>query len=112
MMRRWSCAWIARWCTTMRCAVGWGLSLSIVHALLADLRAIAPSVLEYAAPVWKVLNEKRKAGKRILFEGAQGALLDIDFGTYPFVTSSNVIAGQAATGTGIGPVRSISCWAS
>ncbi|MGA9411088.1 MAG: adenylosuccinate synthetase, partial [Roseobacter sp.] len=52
---------------------------------------------------WKVLNEKRKAGKRILFEGAQGALLDIDFGTYPFVTSSNVIAGQAATGVGIGP---------
>ena len=50
-----------------------------------------------------MLNEKRKAGKRILFEGAQGALLDIDFGTYPFVTSSNVIAGQAATGTGMGP---------
>ncbi len=50
-----------------------------------------------------MLNEKRKAGKRILFEGAQGALLDIDFGTYPFVTSSNVIAGQAATGTGVGP---------
>ena len=50
-----------------------------------------------------MLNEKRKAGKRILFEGAQGALLDIDFGTYPFVTSSNVIAGQAATGVGIGP---------
>ncbi len=72
-------------------------------ALLAELRAIAPSVLEYAAPVWKVLNENRKAGRRILFEGAQGALLDIDFGTYPFVTSSNVIAGQAATGTGIGP---------
>jgi len=71
--------------------------------LLAQLRDIAPAVLEYAAPVWKVLNEKRKAGKRILFEGAQGALLDIDFGTYPFVTSSNVIAGQAATGTGIGP---------
>ena len=71
--------------------------------LLADLREIAPMVLEYAAPVWKVLNEKRRAGKRILFEGAQGALLDIDFGTYPFVTSSNVIAGQAATGTGIGP---------
>ncbi|MFT5744149.1 MAG: adenylosuccinate synthase [Paracoccaceae bacterium] len=71
--------------------------------LLAKLRAIAPDVLQYAAPVWKVLNEKRKAGKRILFEGAQGALLDIDFGTYPFVTSSNVIAGQASTGTGIGP---------
>ncbi|MDH5452759.1 MAG: adenylosuccinate synthase, partial [Paracoccaceae bacterium] len=72
-------------------------------ALLAELRTIAPEVLPYAAPVWKVLNEARRAGKRILFEGAQGALLDIDFGTYPFVTSSNVIAGQAATGTGLGP---------
>ncbi len=72
-------------------------------ALLAQLREVAPGILKYAAPVWKVLNEKRKAGKRILFEGAQGALLDIDFGTYPFVTSSNVIAGQAATGVGIGP---------
>lgn len=82
-----------------------GLGLEPVDRarLLADLRAIAPFVLEYAAPVWKVLNEKRRAGKRILFEGAQGALLDIDFGTYPFVTSSNVIAGQAATGTGVGP---------
>jgi adenylosuccinate synthase len=73
------------------------------EALLADLRAIAPNILPYAAPVWKVLNDKRKAGKRILFEGAQGALLDVDFGTYPFVTSSNVIAGQAATGVGLGP---------
>ncbi|MCZ4350951.1 adenylosuccinate synthase [Roseovarius aestuarii] len=72
-------------------------------ALIAQLRAIAPEILKYAAPVWKVLNDKRKAGKRILFEGAQGALLDIDFGTYPFVTSSNVIAGQAATGVGVGP---------
>ncbi|SER06137.1 adenylosuccinate synthase [Thalassovita taeanensis] len=82
-----------------------GLGLPEVDrdALIAQLLEIAPSVLEYAAPVWKVLNEKRKAGKRILFEGAQGSLLDIDFGTYPFVTSSNVIAGQAATGTGIGP---------
>jgi len=82
-----------------------GLGLPEVNRddLLAKLREIAPQVLPYAAPVWKVLNEKRKAGKRILFEGAQGALLDIDFGTYPFVTSSNVIAGQAATGTGIGP---------
>jgi len=71
--------------------------------LLRKLRAIAPQVLPYAKPVWKVLNEARRAGKRILFEGAQGALLDIDFGTYPFVTSSNVIAGQAATGTGMGP---------
>ncbi|WP_128254439.1 adenylosuccinate synthase [Falsirhodobacter deserti] len=72
-------------------------------ALLAALREIAVQVLPYAAPVWKVLNESRRAGKRILFEGAQGALLDIDFGTYPYVTSSNVIAGQAATGTGLGP---------
>ncbi|MFV0513867.1 MAG: adenylosuccinate synthase [Jhaorihella sp.] len=82
-----------------------GLGLEPVdrEALIARLQDIAPKILEYAAPVWKVMSEKRKAGKRILFEGAQGALLDIDFGTYPFVTSSNVIAGQAATGTGIGP---------
>jgi adenylosuccinate synthase len=82
-----------------------GLGLEPVDrdGLIADLKAIAPEILQYAAPVWKVLNEKRKEGRRILFEGAQGALLDIDFGTYPFVTSSNVIAGQAATGTGVGP---------
>ena len=72
-------------------------------ALLAALREIAPQVLPYAQPVWKVMNDARRAGKRILFEGAQGALLDIDFGTYPYVTSSNVIAGQAATGVGLGP---------
>ena len=82
---------------------GMGLEPVDRDELLQKLNDIAPQILEYAAPVWKVLNEKRKAGKRILFEGAQGALLDIDFGTYPFVTSSNVIAGQAATGTGIGP---------
>jgi len=82
---------------------GLGLEPIDRDGLIATLREIAPAILEYAAPVWKVLNEKRKAGKRILFEGAQGALLDIDFGTYPFVTSSNVIAGQAATGTGVGP---------
>ncbi len=81
-------------------------------ALIAQLREIAGQILQYAAPVWKILNEKRRAGKRILFEGAQGALLDIDFGTYPFVTSSNVIAGQAATGTGIGPGSIDLCWAS
>ena len=73
------------------------------EVILASLREIAPEILKYAAPVWKVLNEARRAGKRILFEGAQGSLLDIDFGTYPYVTSSNVIAGQAATGTGMGP---------
>ena len=82
-----------------------GLGIEAVDrdALIAALRDIAGKILPYAAPVWKVLNEQRKAGKRILFEGAQGALLDIDFGTYPFVTSSNVIEGQAATGVGIGP---------
>ena len=72
-------------------------------ALLDALRTIAPQVLPYAQPVWKVMSDARRAGKRILFEGAQGALLDIDFGTYPYVTSSNVIAGQAATGVGLGP---------
>ena len=72
-------------------------------SLLNKLIDVAPRILQFAAPVWKILNDKRKSGKRILFEGAQGALLDIDFGTYPFVTSSNVIAGQAATGSGLGP---------
>ena len=82
-----------------------GLGMAEVDraTVIAQLHEIAPEILKYAAPVWKVLNEKRKAGKRILFEGAQGALLDIDFGTYPFVTSSNVLAGQASAGTGIGP---------
>ena len=60
-------------------------------------------MLPYAAPVWRVLDERRREGRRILFEGAQGALLDIDFGTYPYVTSSNTLAGMAATGTGMGP---------
>jgi len=82
-----------------------GLGIEAVDrdGLIAMLKEIAPKVLEYAAPVWKELNERKKKGQRILFEGAQGALLDIDFGTYPFVTSSNVIAGQAATGVGVGP---------
>ena len=71
--------------------------------LLDVLNEITPKILPFAAPVWKVLTEARRAGKRILFEGAQGALLDVDFGTYPFVTSSNTLAGMAATGTGLGP---------
>ena len=71
--------------------------------LKARLLDVAPAVLAYAAPVWRVLDQKRRRGKRILFEGAQGALLDIDFGTYPYVTSSNTLAGMAATGTGMGP---------
>ena len=69
----------------------------------AELTAIADRVLPYMDTVWQLLDEERRAGKRILFEGAQGALLDIDHGTYPFVTSSNTVAGQAATGSGMGP---------
>ncbi len=71
--------------------------------LMAELEAIAPFVLPYSHPAWLALNEARRAGKRILFEGAQGVLLDVDHGTYPFVTSSNVVAGQAAAGSGLGP---------
>ncbi|WP_411290427.1 adenylosuccinate synthase [Sphingorhabdus sp.] len=71
--------------------------------LITDLKEIAPFVLEYAQPVWKRLNKVRKAGARILFEGAQGVLLDVDHGTYPFVTSSNTVSGTAASGSGLGP---------
>jgi len=71
--------------------------------LLAALREIAPKILPYAAPVWRLLDEARRAGRRILFEGAQGAMLDVDHGTYPYVTSSNTVAGQAAAGSGIAP---------
>ncbi|HMR59800.1 adenylosuccinate synthase [Amaricoccus sp.] len=72
-------------------------------ALRDSLLEVAPKILPYAAPVWQVLAARRAEGRRILFEGAQGALLDIDFGTYPYVTSSNTLAGMAATGTGMGP---------
>jgi len=82
---------------------GLGLEPVDAAALKAQILEIAPKIKPYAGPVWKVLTDARRAGKRILFEGAQGSLLDIDFGTYPFVTSSNVIAGQAATGVGLGP---------
>ena len=71
-------------------------------ALTAELTAIAPSIIPYIDTVWALLDDARQKGKRILFEGAQGALLDIDHGTYPFVTSSNTVAAQAATGSGIG----------
>jgi adenylosuccinate synthase len=67
------------------------------------LAAVAPKVLPYMDSVWSLLDAKRREGKRILFEGAQGALLDIDHGTYPYVTSSNTVAAQAATGSGMGP---------
>ena len=71
--------------------------------LLSQLREIAPFVLQFAQPVWKRLKKVRKAGAKILFEGAQGVLLDIDHGTYPFVTSSNTVSGTAAAGSGLGP---------
>jgi adenylosuccinate synthase len=71
--------------------------------VLAPLQEIAPRILPYADAVWMRLDEARRTGKRILFEGAQGAMLDVDHGTYPFVTSSNTLAGQAAAGSGVGP---------
>ena len=71
--------------------------------IFRQLSEIAPEVLIYSDVVWSLLDEIKREGKRILFEGAQGVLLDIDHGTYPFVTSSNTIAGQAAAGSGLGP---------
>jgi adenylosuccinate synthase len=82
---------------------GLGMSEIVPRALYDELAKIAPKVLPYMETVWSLLDEKRREGKRILFEGAQGALLDIDHGTYPFVTSSNTVAAQAATGSGLGP---------
>ncbi|MEM7620248.1 MAG: adenylosuccinate synthase [Pseudomonadota bacterium] len=76
------------------------ISAQELHQQLAD---IAPKLLPFIETVWSMLDQQRRQGKRILFEGAQGALLDIDHGTYPFVTSSNTIASQAATGSGVGP---------
>ena len=72
-------------------------------SLYAELAELAPQLTPYIGRSWQRLAEARKAGKRILFEGAQGVMLDIDHGTYPFVTSSNTVAGQAANGTGTGP---------
>ena len=71
--------------------------------LYTKLLEIAPKILPFMSPVWHALDEASRADKKILFEGAQGAMLDIDHGTYPFVTSSNTIAGQAAAGSGMGP---------
>ncbi len=72
-------------------------------ALLESLLGLAPRLLPFAEPVWERLDEARRAGKRILFEGAQAVMLDVDHGTYPFVTSSNTVAATAASGSGIGP---------
>ncbi len=73
------------------------------RALREELLSIAPHILPYMDTTWSLLDEARRQQKRVLFEGAQGVMLDIDHGTYPFVTSSNTVAAQAATGSGIGP---------
>ena len=72
-------------------------------ALLAALKEVAPKILPFVGSSWRELDAARRAGKRVLFEGAQAVLLDIDHGTYPYVTSSNTVAGQAAAGAGVGP---------
>jgi adenylosuccinate synthase len=82
---------------------GFGVEEVDASAVLETLREIAPKITPFAKPIWRELDAAHKAGKRILFEGAQGVLLDVDHGTYPFVTSSNTVAGQAATGSGLGP---------
>ena len=82
---------------------GLGLKAADGAGLLDALIAVAPRILPYAQPAWRVLDTAIRAGKRVLFEGAQGALLDVDHGTYPYVTSSNTVAGQAAAGAGVGP---------
>ena len=73
------------------------------EAIMEELASVAERILPFRETVWRLLDTKRRSGKRILFEGAQGTLLDIDHGTYPFVTSSNTVAGQAAAGSGMGP---------
>ena len=82
---------------------GFGLPEEDRDELLALLTDVAPKILPFAAPVWEILDAARAAGRRILFEGAQGAMLDNDHGTYPYVTSSNTVGAQAAVGSGVGP---------
>lgn len=82
---------------------GLGAEAVAPQTLYDGVMALAPEILSYAAPVWQMLDTARRAGKKILFEGAQGVMLDIDHGTYPFVTSSNTVAAQAASGSGMGP---------
>ncbi len=82
---------------------GMGQDEIVPSAIYDELATVAPKVVPYMDSVWRLLDEGRKSGRRILFEGAQGALLDIDHGTYPYVTSSNTVAGQAASGSGLGP---------
>ena len=82
---------------------GLGKKIYLKEKLKKDLLKIAPEILKFSKPVWKEIDELKQKGKKILFEGAQGVLLDVDHGTYPFVTSSNTVASSAATGSGCGP---------
>ena len=82
---------------------GLGKKIYLKEKLKKDLLKIAPEILKFSKPVWKEIDELKQKGKKILFEGAQGILLDVDHGTYPFVTSSNTVASSAATGSGCGP---------
>ncbi len=83
--------------------IGLGAAPFEKQALLDRLLELAPLLLPFAEPVWELLDDARRAGKRILFEGAQAVMLDVDHGTYPFVTSSNTVAATAASGSGVGP---------
>ena len=82
---------------------GLGLEPIAAKAIRAELDCVAAKILPFMDATWELLEAARRAGKRILFEGAQGAMLDVDHGTYPFVTSSNTVAANAATGSGLGP---------
>ena len=82
---------------------GLGLPEIGLSAIWDELLSVAPRVLPFMDVVWELLDNERRAGKRILFEGAQGVLLDVDHGTYPYVTSSNTVAASAASGSGLGP---------
>ncbi|MEO0501104.1 MAG: adenylosuccinate synthase, partial [Pseudomonadota bacterium] len=82
---------------------GFGIDPIDRAALVAELEAIADDILPYAGPVWRELDAAKADGRRVLFEGAQGVLLDVDHGTYPFVTSSNTVSGTVASGSGTGP---------
>ena len=83
--------------------LGLGKQIYKKNKLVEDLLKLAPKILKYSAPVWKKIDQFKSQNKKILFEGAQGILLDVDHGTYPYVTSSNTVAASAATGSGCGP---------
>ena len=91
---------------------GLGLPEIAPATLREELLAVAPRILPFMDVIWELLDNERRARKRILFEGAQGVLLDVDHGTYPYVTSSNTVAAAAASGSGLVPAPSITCSAS